>query len=293
MNKVSIIGVGRMGGALALALSQKGYSIENLVAKNPQKIKQILKKLPSSTKILKPPELEKINSSEIIFITTQDDKISEVVSSLSEKLAPRKTIFHTSGSLSSKVLSPLRDCYTASIHPLISVSDALTGSGSFEGAFFCLEGDRKALVVAKKIVSELGGTSFSIRTEDKPLYHAAAVISAGHVVALFQTAVQTLSTCGIREEKAKIILTPLLKSVIKNLENQSTQKALTGTFARADFETMHKHLDAMQRKCLSDTLQIYARLGLVALELSKRENPKLQKHIKKMEDELRSLLLKK
>ena len=72
-----------------------------------------------------------------------------------------------------------------------------------EGAFWSVEGDKAALRVGKAIVRDLGGKSFSIRSEDKPLYHAAAVMSAGNVVALFDVALEMLVQCGLTRKTAQ------------------------------------------------------------------------------------------
>ncbi|MCS6874568.1 MAG: DUF2520 domain-containing protein [Pyrinomonadaceae bacterium] len=293
MKKISIIGIGRMGGALALALSKKGYTIEQLISKNLKNAEIIAEKLNNKPEILSYSKLEKVNSSDVVFITTQDDRITEVAVALSQKISPGKIVFHTSGSLSSQVLSVLKGCYKASLHPLISVSNPFTGSENLKNAFFCLEGDEKAVELGKRIVFDLEGQFFFVRTEDKPLYHAAAVITAGHLVALFQVAVKLLSKCGISEPEAQKIFLPLAKSVIKNLETQPPEKALTGTFARADVETMKQHLRAIKQKKLDDVLEIYSKLGLISLELSQKVNPDLKEQIEKMKAEITDFLSKK
>lgn len=293
MKKISIIGIGRMGGALALALSKKGYTIEQLISKNLKNAEIIAEKLNNKPEILSYSKLEKVNSSDVVFITTQDDRITEVAVALSQKISPGKIVFHTSGSLSSQVLSVLKGCYKASLHPLISVSNPFTGSENLKNAFFCLEGDEKAVELGKRIVFDSEGQFFFVRTEDKPLYHAAAVITAGHLVALFQVAVKLLSKCGISEPEAQKIFLPLAKSVIKNLETQPPEKALTGTFARADVETMKQHLRAIKQKKLDDVLEIYSKLGLISLELSQKVNPDLKEQIEKMKAEITDFLSKK
>src|SRR6185369_17908340 len=95
---------------------------------------------------------------------------------------------------------------TGSIHPLVSVTDG--GRAELRGAFWSLEGDKEALRIGKAIVDDLGGESFSIRSEDKPLYHAAAVMSAGNVVALFDVALEMLVQCGLTRTTARTVLLP-------------------------------------------------------------------------------------
>src|SRR5215203_4721627 len=126
MRKITIIGVGRLGGALAIALSRSsGFAVENLVVRNQQtanKISGIIEPKPLVAGL----ENLSLISSDIIFITTQDSEIEAVAESLKGKLGATKPfIFHTSGALSSEILKPLREtgCPTGSIHPLVSLSD--------------------------------------------------------------------------------------------------------------------------------------------------------------------------
>ncbi len=288
MIKVSLIGIGRIGGALALALSKKGYKIENLVTKHPEKTQEIASQIYPNPFILSPSALEKMNSSKIIFITTQDDKIAESVTHLSRTIKPGRIVFHTSGSLSSKILEPLKKkrCYVGSLHPLVAVSNAVLGSERFKDTFFCVEGDEEAVEIAKRIVEKLEGRFFSIPTELKSLYHAAAVMSAGHLVTLFQVAIRMLSRCGLTETQAQEILLPLAKSVFANLEKQTPAEALTGTFARAELDTMLNHLQAMTQTQLTDAKEIYLKLGLISLTMAEAEHPSLKEKIQAMRAEI-------
>lgn len=270
--KISAIGIGRLGGALALALAEAGYEIENLITTNIESAEKIAALINPKPKILSPEELEKI-SSEIIFIAAQDFKIAEIAGNLTKNLQHKSTVFHTSGALSSEILGDLREIgyQVGSFHPLVSISDSRLGKERFRNAFFCVEGDAKAVETAKKIVSDLGGKSFSIETKYKILYHASAVTACGHLVALIDTAIEMLLKCGLDEGTAKNVLLPLIKSTIENLKTQTTSEALTGTFARADFETFEKHLEILHENVSDEALQIYLNLGERSTHLAERE----------------------
>ncbi|MGI9036390.1 MAG: Rossmann-like and DUF2520 domain-containing protein, partial [Pyrinomonadaceae bacterium] len=228
---VSIIGVGRLGGALALALSKKNYAVRQLVAhrKDVSKIAGLISPAPQ---ILSFGELEKIDS-EVIFIAAPDALIRATAEKLAEKLKHEPFVFHASGALSSEILESLqkKNCPTGSIHPLISVSDSAAGAENFKNAFFCVEGEPRAVALAEQIVARLKGKSFSIPTEFKTLYHAAAVTASGHLTALFSVAVEMLADCGLPDAEAQKILFPLVGSTVKNLARQTPAQALTGTFA--------------------------------------------------------------
>ena len=273
MRKISIIGVGRLGGALAIALSKKGFVIENLIVKTAETAQRIAGIIEPKPRIAALAELSEI-SSEVVFVTTQDFEIETIAESLAEKLQNSKPfVFHTSGSLSSEVLAPLRQigCPTGSIHPLVSVSDAVLGAKRFGGAYFCLEGATEAVRVAEKIVGQLGGKPFSIETKYKALYHASAVTACGHLVAVIDAAIEMLAKCGLGETQAKETLLPLIKSTVENLEVQTTAEALTGTFARADVKTFEKHLAALTRDVSGEAREIYLQLGARSAHLAKRQ----------------------
>ncbi len=273
MTRVSIIGIGRVGGALALALPNKDYLVENLVFRSDhESAVKISKTLGSNTNAGSIDEIQKIES-DIVFITTRDSEIGDVADKVAQIVVGLPCVFHTSGALSSTILKVLAQtgCKTGSIHPLVSVSNAETGPERFKGSYFCVEGVDEAITEANKLVTSLGGIPFTIDTQFKTLYHAAAVTACGHLVALFDTAVEMMTKCGLSSEDSKTILLPLVKSTVQNLGEQSTSAALTGTFARADIETFVRHLNALNTYVSDDLLETYLLLGERSLELAAKE----------------------
>lgn len=267
--KIAFIGIGRLGGALALALARAGHEIEFLVSRRPEKAEKIARLIDSTPRILRVEESENI-SSDVVFITVPDPQIRPTAASLARKIKARPMVFHTSGALSSDVLSDLRriGCRTGSVHPLVSVSDAERGASAFKNAYFCVEGDEQAVNVAQEIVADLSGNSFSVEARFKPLYHAAAVVSAGHLTALFSLALEMLAACGLAEDEARKTLLPLAESALKNLASQNPAQALTGTFARADADTLARHLEIMDENASPLALEVYRLLGLRSLDLA-------------------------
>lgn len=270
--KISIIGAGRLGGALAIALSGKGFEIEHLVARNRQKAERVAKLLAPPPEILSADNLSEITA-DVILIATQDSEIETVAVSLAKTIKHKTQVFHTSGSISSEILNKLKlkGCHIGSIHPLVSISDARLGADRLADAYFCIEGDEIAVKTAREIVGKLGGKPFSIKTEYKALYHASAVTASGHLTALISTSIEMLKQCGLPEKDAQTILLPLIKSTVENLEMQTASEALTGTFARADTATLGKHLEILQQKASPEALEIYLQLGMRSLDLAERQ----------------------
>jgi predicted short-subunit dehydrogenase-like oxidoreductase (DUF2520 family) len=270
MISVTIIGPGRVGGALSIALPKEKYYLDQIVGRDgPDTDPAWL----SGTNFVRGLENIKFISSDLVFITTTDPAISDVAKSITGKLSPGSFVFHTSGALTSTVLEDFLGMrsQTGSIHPLVSVSKPELGPARFAGAYFCVEGTPTAVKMANSIVSDLGGIPFTVPTEFKTLYHAAAVMACGHLVALFDSAVEVLSTCGLSAERSKEILLPLVASTIENLSQQSPSEALTGTFARADTETFTRHLTTLNRNVSDDLLELYLLLGERSLQLAAKE----------------------
>lgn len=260
---VSIIGLGRLGQAMAIALDSCGYPLQALVGRSGEPGQRDAD------------ELEQLPASDLILIATPDDAIAEVAQRLAAcrpGLTRQPTVLHTSGALSSEVLSPLAQggYHTGSLHPLVSVSEPHAGAKALRGAFYCLEGDRAAMRVARLIVADLKGTSFSIPPESKALYHAAAVMASPHLVALFDLATEMLAACGVSQKGARQILLPLVESTVNNLMVFNPEQALTGTFARGDVATVRRHLTALSGQQLAEALEVYRLLGLRSVQLAKK-----------------------
>lgn len=284
---LSVVGCGRLGTALALALAEVGYETVAIVCRGRPSAKRAAAFI-AGARALTADRLNELPPTKLVLIATPDDAISETVNTLAS-IRPEYegvTVLHTSGALSSTVLSPLkqRGAQTGSLHPLVSVSNPLESLQSLRTAFYCIEGDRQATAVAKKIVRALGGHSFSVSSSKKPLYHAAAVMSAGHIVALFDTASEMLSRCGLKRSEAELVLLPLVRSTVANLERSSISKALTGTFSRGDLATVKEHIDAMKKEDLQEALSIYRLLGQRSLQISSavKNNPELLRDLQRL-----------
>jgi predicted short-subunit dehydrogenase-like oxidoreductase (DUF2520 family) len=286
---VAVIGAGRLGTALGQALFKAGYPVEIVVARRRTSAQRAAKLIGKDTAALSaqqlnrlsPDQADRLSRCTLILISTPDDAIAPVAEQLSVLLRsrdvePRRASFrrvalHTSGALSAEILSPLKRAgfATGSLHPLVSISDSRAGADAFQDAFFAIEGDSLAARAAKAVVTSLGGQSFSISPGAKALYHAAAVTTSGHVVALFDIALEMLISCGLSRRRSRQILLPLLESTTRNLSTKDPRLALTGTFARGDVATARRHLASLKSRKLPDALAAYILLGHRSLLLAR------------------------
>jgi len=117
-------------------------------------------------------------------------------------------------------------------------------------------------------VGDLGGQTFSVDARTKALYHAAALMASPNLAALVDIALEMLGRCGLAPNRARKILLPLIQSTLDNLATQTPSRALTGTFKRADIETVRRHLAAIYSQELFDALEAYVLLGRRSLKLA-------------------------
>jgi predicted short-subunit dehydrogenase-like oxidoreductase (DUF2520 family) len=286
---VAVIGAGRLGTALGQALNKAGYPVEIVVARRRTSAQRAAKLTGRNTAGLSVQQLNRLSTNQtdrlsrcaLILISTPDDAIASVAEQLAvlfnsrdvepRRASARRIALHTSGALSADVLSPLRRAgfATGSLHPLVSISDSRAGADAFRNVFFAIEGERPAARAAKSVVRNLGGQSFSISPSAKALYHAAAVTTSGHVVALFDIALEMLVNCGLSRRQSRRILRPLLESTARNLSTKDPRLALTGTFARGDVSTARRHLASIKSRKLPDALAAYILLGQRSLLLAR------------------------
>jgi predicted short-subunit dehydrogenase-like oxidoreductase (DUF2520 family) len=285
---ISIVGAGRVGSALGIALGRAGYQIDLIVAKHGSHAKRAVAQIGTSTIGLSTTEFRRLtgthrdlfSQSSLVIIATPDDVIGSVANELvaifgriapNRNASPRpRVIMHTSGALSSEVLRPLqREGFAiGSIHPLISISDPVSGADWLTRAFFLLEGDAAAIRSGKQVVRDLGGHNFTIKADVKGLYHAAALMASPNMTALFDIALEMLVRCGLTRTRARQILLPLVRSTLDNLGAHDPAQALTGTFKRGDIATVKKHLAAIKSQNLDEALEAYVLLGKRSLSLA-------------------------
>ena len=278
MSNITVIGGGRVGGAMSIALARAGHTIDRIVFRGARFLGRLRENLPRSTEFLVDGDLISV-ASPVVIIASGDPEIRGIAQTLSGFDVLPTVALHTSGSLSSAELSPLaeRGVHTASIHPLAAVSDPLIGSERFRGAYFCIEGDDEAAGVAKTLAEALGGHPFSIPTKAKALYHASAVMSAGHVVALLDAAIELMTRCGLTPDEARRALVSLAAGSLANLQDRSPAAALTGPYARGDAGALDRHLDAFSAAGVdSELLDIYLGLAARSVEISDREGRDLR-----------------
>ena len=244
---ISIVGAGRIGRALGRRLREQGWKIRSVVTQSEATARRAVRFIGGGSAHAQLSAA--IYSAPVILLAVPDSAIADVVTALASFVPADlrgKTVLHTSGALSSDVLERLRSFGAAvgSIHPLQSFSGF--GIPSLDGRMFVIEGDPRAVHVARAMTRTLGGLPMKLSAGNKPLYHAAAVIAASHVLALEETSIRIFASLGVKRREALKALLPLTRQVLENFERLGPRAAWTGPLARRDYGVIAMHEDALQ-----------------------------------------------
>jgi predicted short-subunit dehydrogenase-like oxidoreductase (DUF2520 family) len=113
------------------------------------------------------------------------------------------------------------------------------GPEQLDGAWAAVSGENEEAVAAGfELARLLDLRPFELADDERPLYHAGAVVAASFLVTLHRVAADLFEAAGAPPEA----LEPLMRRVIEN------RFELTGPIARGDWETVERHLEAIRAR---------------------------------------------
>lgn len=266
--KIGFIGAGKVGFSLGKYFCERGLDVIGYYSRNPQSAKQAAE----FTGTMYFNDIASIvEASDTLFLTVPDGAIKELWDYIDKLSIKNKIICHCSGLLSSSVFSNIdnHDAYGYSIHPLLGISDKLNSYSDLCHAFFTIEGSPGRLQEMQMMLKQLGNSVQVISPENKAIYHSAAVFASNLMIALAQTSIDLLKSCGFDEQTSNLALNTLMMGNMKNIVSQGTVGALTGPIERCDTETVARHL-----ACLNGVdREIYILLSKKIIDIAKRKKP--------------------
>ena len=210
-----VIGPGRAGSSLAMALQTVGWTVEN-----PRHRGDDLTDAAAGV--------------DLLVVATPDAAIADVAAAVSPVEAT--VVIHLAGSLGVDVLSP--HPRRGALHPLVSLPTPEVGAERLAAdAWFAVAGDP----LVDQVVADLGGHAFTVADEDRASYHAAACIASNHLVALLGQVERVGGQAGVPLEA----YLDLVRATVENVATLGPAPALTGPAARGDWPTIERHLAAL------------------------------------------------
>lgn len=224
--RFNLIGPGRAGGAVAKALVERGWTM-------------------GRTFFREDDPHDAAGGVDLCVIATPDAAIEHTAAMIEPADA---VVLHLSGITPVRALGVHR---AGALHPLVALPDPDIGAARLGSAWFAVGGDH----LAEQLADELSGRSFRIADDDRPLYHAAAVVASNHVTALLGQAERIGSEVGMPAEA----MMALVRASVDNVDQLGATAALTGPVSRGDEATIRRHLDALGRR-LPDEVATYSAL---------------------------------
>ena len=167
---------------------------------------------------------------ELVLLCVPDRSIGEAAAYVD----PGPWVAHVSGATPLAALDPHLRRF--SVHPLQTFT-LRRGAEQLDGAWAAVTAESdEARTVATWLAETLGLRPFPLADENRAAYHAGAAIASNYLVTLRQAAGSLLESAGAPPEA----LDPLMRRTIEN------GFELTGPIQRGDWETVERHLDAIQ-----------------------------------------------
>jgi len=198
-------------------------------------------------------ELEPVGDADLIFLSVSDLAVEPLCRSISGLLRSAQLVIHCAGALTLDALASARaaGARTGSLHPLRAIPRG-SGAGILRDAAAGIEAsDATAREMLEGLARSLGMSPIPVSGDARPLYHAAAVLSAAGQVALFARAIEIFQDAtGAPEPLARSALLPLAQGALAALEQRDPAQAMTGPVARGDLATVAAHRAALGGKIL-------------------------------------------
>lgn len=274
---ITIVGPGRLGTALTLALHDAGYRIDRIV-RRPRSRRATTLARRVGAKLTSSAHAEFADG--VLWICVPDSAIRQLAHQLARGDWHGKYVFHSSGALPSAELSQLkrRGARIASVHPMMSFVHG--AAPPLRGVSFAIEGDPGAVRMAKKIVRHLGGLPINISAPRKPLYHAFGAFASPLLISVLAIAERVGQGAGLSRTAARRAMLPIVAQTIRNYEKNGAAGAFSGPVIRGDADTVSKNIASL--KSLPEAQRAYIALARAALRYLPAANRKKLQQVLKM-----------
>lgn len=241
---IGIIGAGRVGGVLGLALQQAGHTITAVHAVSEASMARAEALLPN-VPIVDIPDI--LRRSEAVIFAVPDDVLEDLVSGLAAAghIQTGHLLVHTSGRYGTDVMHSVREfgAIPVAIHPAMTFTGTSLDIDRLHNTAFGITADPVVAPIAEALVVEMGGIPVTIPEAARSVYHAAMAHASNHLVTLTDQAQTMLASAGI--DQPSKLLGNLMSASLENALTNGDQ-ALTGPVSRGDSGTVAKHLETLQ-----------------------------------------------
>jgi len=266
--RISVIGAGRVGTALAVLLERAGHEVV-AVAGREATADRVATWLPS-VPVVAP--VAAAGRGELVLLAVPDDALGPVAAELAdaEAVAAGVWVVHLSGAAGLAVLDPLLGvgARRLAVHPLQTFPDVAGAIETLPGCRMAVTADdEEGFAVGERLADDIGATPFRLDDDRRGLYHAAAVFASNYLVATSAVAERLFGSAGVPDPLAA--MHPLQEATLANVARLGPGAALTGPAVRGDASTIERNLQALDGTA-AETVAAYVAMCRMALDLAER-----------------------
>jgi len=221
LQRVAIVGAGRLGSALAIALADTEIGVEGPLGRDAH---------------VSP-------AADAVLLCVPDSQLAAAAATV----PTGPLVGHCSGTCT---LEPLGAHEAFSLHPLMPVTPA---GATFAGATAAIAGATpRALLAAEALALALQMRPRHVADADRAAYHAAASVASNFLVTVEGLAERLAASAGIDREP----LARLVRASVENWAHAGAAGALTGPIARGDEATVARQREALAQR-LPEDLELF------------------------------------
>jgi len=285
--RVSVIGTGKVGTAVVVVLSSRGYRVLKVCDTDGRHVEHAAKVVGATAT---EDCVEAARDADIVLITTPDGAIEGVCRRVADSglEIAGKIFIHMSGAVPLSALESAagRGAVVLCIHPLQTFADLEGAIRSLPGSTFAVTCPAGLEPWARGFVEDMDGRMLLVKEGDKALYHAAAVIACNLLTMVEFAAFEACVGLGFSEQEAAEAFIPLVHATVENITRIGPVESLTGPLARGDAGTIEANLAALE-SFDPGIAELYRSVSLYGLRLVAERGELDEDTIEKM----RSLLL--
>ncbi|MDR1701632.1 MAG: DUF2520 domain-containing protein [Sporomusaceae bacterium] len=260
---IGFVGAGKVGQALGRYFGRSGLTVRGYCSRSLESAQKAA--AVTGTAVL--PLEELTAASDILFLTVPDGVIEEIWQTVRFLPLEGKVICHCSGLHSFRILTGIEETGGTgySLHPLCAIT------GSFDDlaqVYFTLDHAEEHQAM-NTLLAQIKNPVCRIEAAQKAKYHAAAVFCSNLVAGITHAGSRLFLECGLEAEFAQRAWRQLFLGNAQNIERLGPVQALTGPLERADDQTIHLHLEALDEPAR----EIYRLLSLELLAVAQAKNP--------------------
>jgi predicted short-subunit dehydrogenase-like oxidoreductase (DUF2520 family) len=217
--RIRIIGLGRVGAAVAARLRERGLVVGD-------------------------------DDADLVLLCVPDGAIAEVAA----RVEPGPWVAHVSGATPLAALEPHGRRF--SVHPLQTFTRD-RGAEQLDGAWAALTGESgDSLARARWLAETLGLRAFVLADSDRPLYHAGAVIASNYLVTLQRAAARLFEAAAAPPEALVPLMSRTIENGFQLTGPLARGDRATIESHRAAIRARHPELDELYETLAGATLAL-------------------------------------